>query len=207
MWPDDLRQDAVAQPITRRRGRLVRRSSALRLPIQHSRERPNSISPLQWACISVAAKRRYSARRLLLDRGSDCETLHFETFERKRSWSSSHRPALPVIQGKEERRVSHTLCTCGADAPRAERGYPIGMKRFFSGETLFTRDVKSMTARCAIWQNAISDKDLRARSAITAKDSVFCSRTDLAFAWFAGRNQGWQRCSARPRTVTRQSGS
>jgi hypothetical protein len=29
---------------------------------------------------------------------------------------------------------SHTLCTCGADAARLERGYPIGVQKLFFAE-------------------------------------------------------------------------
>jgi hypothetical protein len=60
--------------------------------------------------------------------------LWFETSES----SPRHRIRLSArsqlkAQGKKA-RFSHTLCTCGADASRAECGYPIGVRRFFSVE-------------------------------------------------------------------------
>jgi hypothetical protein len=56
----------------------------------------------------------------------------FETSECKPRTRISARSQLKA-QGKKA-RFSHTLCTCGADASRAEHGYPIGVRRSFAVE-------------------------------------------------------------------------
>src|SRR5258705_5692288 len=75
----------------------------------------------------------------------------------------------------------HTLCTCGADNSKIARGYPIGLRRFFSGEHCLRLTLRSLTACRVIWRNSISDKDLRAWGANTAERIRFCRRSEPGF--------------------------
>ena len=93
----------------------------------------------------------------------------------------------------------HTLCTCGADASKIARGYPIGLRPFFPGKHCLRLTLRSLTACRAIWRNSISDKDLRAWHANTAERISFCCRSEPTFAPFAGCSQGWPARPARAR--------
>jgi hypothetical protein len=72
----------------------------------------------------------------------------------------------------------HTLCTCGADALRAERGYPIGVRRPFAVEHCLHMRLRALTASRVIWRNSMSAKDLGAWGVITAEGSSSCRRSD-----------------------------
>src|SRR6266700_5928104 len=80
-------------------------------------------------------------------------------------------------QGKKA-RFFHTLCTCGADASWAERGYLIGVRRPFSVEHRLRMRLRALTACRVTWRNSISAKDLRAWDAITVEGSSSCRRSD-----------------------------
>lgn len=106
---------------------------------------------------------------------------------RNRSWFETAEG--PTTQGttlskrptegpRRKARFSHTLCTCGADASRAERGYLIGVRRSFSVEHCLHMRLRALTACRLTWRNSIPDKGLRARNAITAERSRFFRRSD-----------------------------
>jgi hypothetical protein len=94
---------------------------------------------------------------------------------RDKGWTASE-----ASQQSQERKqgLFHTLCTSGADASRAERGYPIGVRRCFSVEHCLRMRLRALTACRVTWRNSISAKDLRASDAITAGGSSFCRRSD-----------------------------
>ncbi len=80
-------------------------------------------------------------------------------------------------QGKKA-RFFHTLCTCGADASWAERGYLIGVRRPFAVEHCLRIRLRALTACRVTWRNSMSAKDLRAWDAITAEGSSSRRRSD-----------------------------
>lgn len=53
--------------------------------------------------------------------------------------------ASQVLKGRKQ-GLFHTLCTCGADASRAERFYPIGVRRSFSAEHCLRMRLRALTA-------------------------------------------------------------
>jgi hypothetical protein len=84
------------------------------------------------------------------------------------------RPRKQTNRSRKESKVFfHTLCTCGADASKIARGYPIGLRRLFPGKQCLRLTLRSLTTRYAIWRNSISAKDLRGWGANTAERISF----------------------------------
>src|SRR5216684_2200435 len=88
----------------------------------------------------------------------------------------------PEAQGKKA-RFFHTLCTCGADALRLERFYPIGVRRPFSSEHRLQLRLRALTAGCAIDDNVNYAKALQALGAYTFERGSFPRRSDAKLSF------------------------